>query len=262
MTNDEALLDRAYANYHELFRATARISPHGAIEEANGVLLVGTGPLLPLYNFATVTRVPADPAAVVARAQAFFARLGVRCMLSATGAAAEAMAPVAEAAGMTPGSSPGMLLSPLDGDPPPVSGLVVRVVQDAETLRVFAATMTEGFGGPWVMPEMLGDDTPLLRVPDLTFYLGYLDGRPVATATRFASHRIAGVFDVSTIPAHRRRGIGEAMTWRAALDGRDEGCIASYLQASEMGFPVYRRMGYRQVTTHRTWLSPETSGTG
>jgi predicted GNAT family acetyltransferase len=77
---------------------------------------------------------------------------------------------------------------------------------------------------------------------------------PVATAMRFSSHRIAGVFNVSTIPEYRRRGIGEAMTWRAAVDGLAEGCIASALQASEMGLPIYQRMGYRQVLTYQVWL--------
>ena len=94
----------------------------------------------------------------------------------------------------------------------------------------------------------------LLEVPDLTHYLGFVDGVPAATAMRFASHRIAGVFNVSTVPEYRGRGVGAALTWRAALDGRADGCLASALQASELGLSVYRRMGYREVMTYQIWL--------
>jgi len=116
--------------------------------------------------------------------------------------------------------------------------------------------MTAGFGGdPWAQPQILVGRA-LLDEPDMVHYVGFVDGAPVATAMRFSSQRVATVANVSTIPAYRRRGIGEAMTWRAALDGRAAGCVASYLQASEMGFPIYQRMGYRHVLTHRGWLSP------
>jgi predicted acetyltransferase len=73
---------------------------------------------------------------------------------------------------------------------------------------------------------------------------------------RYTSHRIAGVHNVSTLPEFRGRGLGEAMTWHAALDGRAEGCIASALQASAMGFPIYERMGYRHVVSYETWDVP------
>ena len=98
-------------------------------------------------------------------------------------------------------------------------------------------------------------DTPSLPdVPGMTFYIGYLDGAPVATSQLAVSYGIAGVHTVSTLPAYRGRGIGEAMTWRAVLDGRAEGCDAAYLQASEMGYPVYQRMGFLHVADYCAWV--------
>jgi len=115
--------------------------------------------------------------------------------------------------------------------------------------------MTAGFGNAWALGEIL-DSRALIDAPDLTHYTGFMDGEPVATAMRFTSHRIAGVYNVSTLPTFRRRGIGAALTWRAALDGLAEGCIASALQASTLGEPVYRRMGYREALGYHTWLPP------
>jgi predicted GNAT family acetyltransferase len=79
---------------------------------------------------------------------------------------------------------------------------------------------------------------------------------------RFTSHRIAGVYTVATLPEFRGRGLGEALTWRAALDGLVEDCVAASLQASRMGFPIYARMGFRHVVDYETWGSPPDQTTG
>lgn len=245
--------ERADANYREMFRAMARVSPDGAIVEDGDLLLVRSGPLLPLNNAALLSRAPTEANDLLARAEAFFAPTRQPWALITSGEATEAMAVPALAAGRGVDSSPGMLLAPLAGSPPPVPGLEIRAVEDVPALHAYNDTMTAGFGGAWARGAIL-DSRALLEVPGLTHYLGLLDGEPVATAMRFTSHRIAGVYNVSAIPAARGRGIGAAMTWRAALDGRAEGCVASALQASAMGFSIYQRMGYRQFTTYFIWL--------
>ncbi|HZQ38079.1 MAG TPA: GNAT family N-acetyltransferase [Dehalococcoidia bacterium] len=250
------LIRRADENYRELFRALARLTPHGAIEEDNELLLVRSGPWLPLNNIAIVKQPPAHPAKVLERAEAFFAAYGQPCALSATDDAAAAMAPVMARHGRSDDPSPGMILSPLAGEPAAVPGLSVEPVSDLATLRQYNDTMTAGFGNAWAVDDLL-EGRALLDAPDLTHYLGVLDGRPVGTAMRFTSHRIAGVFNVSTVPDYRRRGIGAALTWRAALDGLAQGCLASALQASTLGEPVYRGMGYRTVLTYHLWLPPD-----
>jgi predicted acetyltransferase len=56
---------------------------------------------------------------------------------------------------------------------------------------------------------------------------------------------VAGIYFVSTLAEFRRRGFGEAMTWRAIADARTTGCTLSYLQASRMGRHIYEGMGFR-----------------
>jgi hypothetical protein len=48
------------------------------------------------------------------------------------------------------------------------------------------------------------------------------------------------------------------MTVRVALDGRAAGCDVAALQASEMGRPIYERLGYRTVVRYRAFVDPET----
>jgi len=250
-----AMIARADAAYVEFFRTFARTVPGAAIIERDGLVTVGTGKLLPFFNFAAVTRVLDDPAALVERIDAFFAPFGNRFMLVEF-EPADALAPVMEARGAQPGAWRMMLLSPIGGSPPIIPGLTIRTANDSDALYDYNDAMTTGFGGdPWATREILGHPD-FLAVRDASHYTGFVDGRLVATAMRFTTNRMAVIANVSTIPEFRNRGIGEAMTWRAALDGLGEGCIAAYLQASDMGFPIYARMGFRHVVTHRTWLSP------
>ena len=252
---DSMLLTRCLENTFERFRRSARAADDRLLVEKDGLLLIAADGL-PWITNATVTRVPRDPTATLARASTFFAERALGWGLKAAGEAAAAIAAAAEAAGLVPGERlPGMLLMPLAGEPPAVPDLEIRVVRDPRELAAFNATSATGFGGGEDQFALIYQPA-VLDAPDSTLYLGYLEGAPVATAVRNTSHRIAGIGGVSTIPAARRRGIGEAITWRAALDGVAEGCIASFLESTEMGYSLYERMGYRRVIDFHTWEAP------
>lgn len=155
---------------------------------------------------------------------------------------------------------PGMVLDPLpDAYPDPPKNLDVRTVWGPEEARDYVRTAAGGFGTPMDYFDVWVDGL-VARSADATLpgaaYLGIVEGRPVATSLRITTGRVAGVYFVSTLPELRRRGFGEAMTWRAAVDGRREGCTLSYLQASVMGRPVYEKMGYRLVEWYQEWSAP------
>jgi GNAT superfamily N-acetyltransferase len=255
---DASLQARASANVAEALRTIARHDPCGTIEEADGLTLIATSIPYPLFNAAFLSRPVTDVAALAERVRRFYARAGVPgLLLAATDEAVARAAPLIQAAGMTPGDPiPGMLLAPFPTPPPLPADLEIKAVEDPAMLRVYNDTLAAGYGLPrdWLAAF---DRPETLAIQDMAFYLGFLAGEAVATALRFTSHRIAGIYNVATLPAYRRRGIGAALTWRAALDGRAEGCLASALQSSEQGFPVYQRMGYRHVVDYRTWVIQE-----
>lgn len=252
---EASLQARAVANVAEAFRRLTRHDPRGAIEEADGLTTIATSIPYPLFNAAFLERPVTDAEALAARVRRFYARACVPGLLLAEdAAAAERAAPLVHAAELAPGEPiPEMLLAPIPDPPRAPDGLDIRVVDDPDTLRVYNDTLAAVFGMPRAWLAVL-DDPATLRLHDFAFYLGLLDGVPVGTSMRFTGHRIAGIYNVATLPTYRRRGIGAALTWRAAIDGRDEGCLASALQASAEGFPVYARMGYCHVTDYQTWV--------
>jgi len=68
--------------------------------------------------------------------------------------------------------------------------------------------------------------------------------------------RTIGIYNISTLPTARRHGYGEAMTMRIVADGLARGCDVATLEASEMGYPIYARLGFRKVVDYMGYVDP------
>jgi ribosomal protein S18 acetylase RimI-like enzyme len=126
--------------------------------------------------------------------------------------------------------------------------LDIRIAGDAESMRTWIKVFTKGYGLPpaWESTAFdlwmqLGLDLPIHN------YLGYLNGRPVSTSTVFYGGGAAGIYCVSTLPEARGRGIGAAITLRPLQAAREMGYRVGVLQSSEMGFHIYKNLGFRHL---------------
>jgi ribosomal protein S18 acetylase RimI-like enzyme len=74
-----------------------------------------------------------------------------------------------------------------------------------------------------------------------------LAGENVATAMAFDHDGDCGVFNVSTLEAARRRGLGTALTARHLHDAVERGCSTASLQSTTMAERVYAAVGFRDL---------------
>jgi GNAT superfamily N-acetyltransferase len=92
-------------------------------------------------------------------------------------------------------------------------------------------------------------------------YVATLAGAPVSAMSLFSAHGLACVYNVSTFPAYRGRGIAAALLQRLIYDSSLLGNHILFLQAVHHGpaQPLYERMGFR---THfvRDWYLPDAPG--
>ncbi|WP_329132282.1 GNAT family N-acetyltransferase [Streptomyces sp. NBC_01476] len=140
-----------------------------------------------------------------------------------------------------------------DADAAPGSPeLRIRAVSGAEH-DLYLTAMSTGFQVPKEVFAALF--TPaVINAPAVTAYIGEVDGEAVCTAMGVVTDGHVGVFNVSTAPAHRKRGLGARMTEHVVRAGHHAGARTAYLRASEMGLGVYESVGF-STAEHWTYLS-------
>jgi GNAT superfamily N-acetyltransferase len=83
--------------------------------------------------------------------------------------------------------------------------------------------------------------------PDITHYLIYEGREPAACATVARHCRMAGIWNVGTRYAFRRRRYATTLMVALLNDLAAEGYDATMLLASPMGRPLYEQLGYRPI---------------
>jgi GNAT superfamily N-acetyltransferase len=131
-------------------------------------------------------------------------------------------------------------------------GLTIQQVENEEMFKQHVDITIAGFEFAEPLARHLsgldfGDR--FLHDPDIYYYVGYVQGKPVAISILLLDAGIAGLYSVATIPSMRRQGLATAMILAALRQARDRGYHIAALQASEMGAPVYRRLGFQDHFT-------------
>ena len=67
---------------------------------------------------------------------------------------------------------------------------------------------------------------------------------------------VAVVGFITVIESHRNRGLGTGITAALTNAAFEDGATLAALQASPMGYPVYRRMGFKTAGRDQIWIPP------
>jgi GNAT superfamily N-acetyltransferase len=173
------------------------------------------------------------------------------------------IAEAAQAAGLDPVfEMPEMVLEKRAEERPLPPGVELRRVESAADADRFWQIATSAYADNGFPPEIFSyyEDHAGLVADNAATFLAELDGKPVGIAMTIVNNGVAGVYWVGTLAEARGRGIGEAVTAAAVNAGLDLGGEIVSLQASPMGEPVYRRMGFETIYRYRLLMRTPPKG--
>jgi hypothetical protein len=156
------------------------------------------------------------------------------------------------------GYPPVHLLPKLTEPRPAPEGLRIEEVRDLEGLYAWEQVAIAGYP----LEALAGSPSGLLvheswlAQPQRRMWVGWVDDRTVCASSAWIEHGINDVTLVATIPEARRRGYGEALTWRAA---QGDPLLPAMLLSSDDGRPVYERMGFLPLLRITLWYRPRPS---
>lgn len=124
----------------------------------------------------------------------------------------------------------------------------IQIVNDAEMLKSWAKVITLGLFGneesnTTYVSELFNN---LYSHTKFKLFVGLYDGKPVGSSMLYFAGGVAGIYHISTLPEYRHQGIGTQMSLAPLQLAEKLGYRYGVLQASEMGEPVYRKIGFKE----------------
>jgi GNAT superfamily N-acetyltransferase len=151
-------------------------------------------------------------------------------------------------------SAPRMAIDHLPAAPPLPSGVTLREVVDESGRKAYVEVTVPAYADSFLPEDVINaqlGSIESLHDEGVRAVVAYDGDEPVAAAMVVVSDGVAGVQFVGTVPSARRRGLAELCTQWVVQAGFDLGAHAAVLEASEMGEPVYQRMGFVELSRYR-----------
>ena len=198
--------------------------------------------------------------ALFTRSQAFYTAIGHRFTLLTSDHVDVDVNDAAAASGWSMVAKlPAMVCRSPIPDRPLAAGASIRRADPQVDIEAFRAVVREGFASG--ADEIAAVDTVFsspaaLDMPDTVAVVASIDGRDTSAAMVNVMDRMGYVGWVATLPAFRRRGLGELVSRATTNAAFELGADIVALEASTMGLPLYSAMGYETVGIDRIWLPP------
>lgn len=87
----------------------------------------------------------------------------------------------------------------------------------------------------------------------LWLYLGYYKEKAVAASMMIRHQDIVSIHWVGTMPEFRKKGLGFAITHKGLLDAKARGIKQAILLSSNLGKPVYERLGFKEYALYKVY---------
>ena len=221
------------------------------VVDAGLTFVVGTHPTPIIINTVFRTDPSVAPLGLFARSQAFYKAIGHRFTMLTSDHVDADLNEAAKASGWLMAIEvPAMVCRTAVPDRPLPAGASIRRADPMADIDAFRAVVREGFASD--EDEIAAADTVFsspaaLDMPDTVAVIASIEGRDAAAAMVNVIDRMGYVGWVGTLPAFRRRGLGELVSRAATNAAFERGADIVALEASSMALPLYSKMGYETV---------------
>jgi GNAT superfamily N-acetyltransferase len=253
----EALADQ---NLVQSTRIHSRWQPAAKLLELNGVLLhQGTLPLpTPYQNCVLRLDQAVRPEQLFLQAEAFFGgAANPYAVITQSRQDLDLDAYLATQGFLEQANLPTMLIEAPVKMPDIDNGIHIDLLTQAQALPAFiqvCARAYESLGLPPVFTPSFFVDTEAMMTPDAAIVLARdAQGQALACAMALHTGPVAGVYWVGAVPEARGRGLAAACTAAVTNLALEKGAQAVTLQATHMGEPTYKRLGYREFGRMTRW---------
>jgi ribosomal protein S18 acetylase RimI-like enzyme len=254
--SESELLRLADLNLVEFWCQTAKCVPDSEIVEYQDSVFINSGLEFSGHSFAfnLALETNESPGDFLARAKAFFAERKPMFSLQLRAHADQSLIQYCkDNKVLFMNEAPGMVLDePVKGSKLP-SGARLVWVEDKRGVKDFKQVVAEAFhdlGLTRGVTESYFGDVERVINPYTILAVAYLRGKPAGAAMAMLSHGIGGIYWVGTAKKARGMGLGEYCTREVGNAAFDLGARKVVLQASKFGEPVYRKIGYREITRY------------
>jgi GNAT superfamily N-acetyltransferase len=252
------LIPAIQTTYYELLAVLQTSIPGGFLRREPDMIIYYSGLPVPLLNGVLGPRFTAENMSRrVESAMSHFKskRMPMRWLLGESSSPPD-LGELLSGRGLKQGwAIPGMALDlgTVNREPLP-EGLEIRQVADVETLRACGDTLAEGFELRDEIGKGVSDAVVSYGMsPTRRWFLGLLNGKAVTVSLLVLHEEFAGIYCVATVPKARGKGLGYAITREPLMAAKTEGYRVAVLEASGMGFPVYKKIGFKQLCEFRTY---------
>lgn len=132
----------------------------------------------------------------------------------------------------------------------PPDELTIERVSNSEVMQRYRTAFKNGYGLPDIFADFFmklysaqGFDETASR----HYFLGEVNGEPVACSTLYLGAGVAGIYAVGTAPEHRGKGYGTAISAHALRHAYAKGYHVGILQSTKAGLSIYNHMGFKEI---------------
>lgn len=120
----------------------------------------------------------------------------------------------------------------------------------------------QGYEIPLELAEKFSPSAFAKRIGNGRYFAAEKDGTFAAVSLYANLGGVPGIYSVATMPAHRGKGLGGHVTAEALRMAWKDGSAGGVLQSSQVGEPVYRRIGFQSHGHMALYVRIPGSGAG